>query len=136
MARIRAALRRREKPEPFVLGDPAIDYARRRVTVAGEAVDLTATEYELLRVLSLDAGRIVTYETLLRRIWNGRDGVDAHLAPQARRGRGQPDLDLQRARRRIPHGRTGGTMNPATGSFERGLATDKSWSTQPRRDRN
>ncbi|MCY3789180.1 MAG: helix-turn-helix domain-containing protein, partial [Gemmatimonadetes bacterium] len=44
-----------------------------------EAVDLTATEYELLCVLALDAGRVVTYETLLRRVWNGRDGADAHL---------------------------------------------------------
>ena len=79
VARIRAALRRHEKPEPYVLGELAIDYGRRRVSVAGEAVDLTATEYELLCVLALDAGRVVTYETLLRRVWNGRDGADAHL---------------------------------------------------------
>ena len=40
-----------------MVGELAIDYGHRRVTVGGEAVDLTATEYELLRVLSLDAGR-------------------------------------------------------------------------------
>ena len=78
---MRAALRRHEEPGPFVLGELAIDHGRRRVsvTVAGEAVDLTATEYELLRVLALDAGRVVTYETLLRRVWSGRDGANSHL---------------------------------------------------------
>jgi len=79
VARIRAALRRREEPEPFVVGDLAIDYAQRRVTVRREAVDLTATEYELLRVLSLDAGRVVTFETLLRRLWAKREKADANL---------------------------------------------------------
>ena len=79
VARVRAALRRREGPQPFVLGDLAIDYGRRRVSVAGNPVDLTATEYELLRILALDAGRVVTFETLLRRIWSGRDSADANL---------------------------------------------------------
>ena len=79
VARVRAALRRHEEPGPFVLGDLAIDYGRRRVSVGGEAVDLTATEFELLRVLALDAGRVVTYETLLRRVWSGRDSADANL---------------------------------------------------------
>ena len=79
VARVRAALRRHAEPEPFVLGEIAIDYAQRRVTVGGEAVDLTATEYELLRVLSLDAGRVVTFERLLRRVWAKRDSADANL---------------------------------------------------------
>ena len=79
VARVRAALRRRAEPEPFVLGEIAIDYAERRVTVRGEEVELTATEYELLRVLSLDAGRLVTFDTLLRRVWAKRENADAHL---------------------------------------------------------
>ena len=79
VARVRAALRRHEKPAPFVLGTLAIDHGQRRVTVGGEAVELTATEYELLRVLALDAGRVVTYETLLRRVWSGRSNADANL---------------------------------------------------------
>ncbi|MDE0626938.1 MAG: response regulator [Bryobacterales bacterium] len=69
VARVRAALRRHEEPEAFALGDLAIDYERREVTVGGDAVELTATEYELLRVLSLHAGRVVTYGTLHRRVW-------------------------------------------------------------------
>ncbi len=79
-ARVRAALRRYEAPEPFALGELAIDFHRRRVSVAGEPVALTATEYELLRVLALDAGRVLTYGTLLRRVWGPRNGEDAtHL---------------------------------------------------------
>ena len=78
VARVRAALRRHEEPGPFVLGELAIDYERRRVSVGGKAVDLTATEFELLRVLSLNAGRVVTFDTLLRRVWNGRDSADAN----------------------------------------------------------
>ena len=79
VARVRAALRRREEPEPFVLGELAIDYGSRRVSVAGRAVELTATEYELLRVLSLNAGRVTAYDTLLRRVWGERNHASANL---------------------------------------------------------
>ena len=75
VARVHAALRSRSEPETFVLGDLAVDYGRRRVTVAGRAVPLTATEFDLLRALSLQAGRVVTTETLLRQVW-GRRGSD------------------------------------------------------------
>ena len=78
-ARIRAVLRRRADPEPFVLGDLAIDYDRRQVTVAGRPVALTATEYELLRVLSLNAGRVTTSESLLNRVWAGRGNGDTKV---------------------------------------------------------
>ena len=71
-ARIRAALRRRSNPAPFVLGELAIDYDRRRVSVAGRPVTLTATEYDLLRVLAEGAGRVLTHEALLRQVWAGR----------------------------------------------------------------
>ena len=79
VARVRAALRRHEAPEPFTLGALAIDYDRRRVTVEDEPVTLTATEFELLRVLALNAGRVLTYDTLLRRVWGSRNGADANL---------------------------------------------------------
>ncbi len=79
VARVRVALRRHDEPESFVLGALTIDYGHRRVTVGGEEVHLTATEYELLRVLSLDAGRVVTFDTLLRRVWARRENADANL---------------------------------------------------------
>ena len=72
-ARVKAALRRRAEPEPFVLGDLAVHYQQRRVTVADRPVALTATEYALLRVLSINAGRVVTYDSLLRQVWAGRN---------------------------------------------------------------
>ena len=75
-ARVRAALRRSTEPEIFELGDLAIDYARRRVSVAGRAVPLTATEYEVVRVLSVRAGRMTTYESLLRQAWKGPKSAD------------------------------------------------------------
>ncbi len=81
-ARIRAALRRREVPkpsEPYVLGDLTIDYDERRVTLAGRPVELTAKEYGTLAELSANAGRVLTYETLLRRVW-GLD-ADADIRP-------------------------------------------------------
>ena len=74
VARIRAALRRRAQPAAFALGDLRVRYEQRRVTVAGRTVDLTATEYELLRVLSQNAGRVMTYPALLHAVWGKRGG--------------------------------------------------------------
>ena len=57
VARVRAGLRRREAPEPFAVGDLAIDYGRRRVTVGGEAVEL-GEAVRLRRVGLLDRVRL------------------------------------------------------------------------------
>ena len=76
VARIRAALRRRDRPAAFVLGELRIRYDQRRVTLAGREVDLTATEYELLRVLSQNAGSVLTYDRLLRTVWGRSDAED------------------------------------------------------------
>ena len=75
VARIKAALRKREAPEwaepsePYVFGELTIDYAERRVTLAGHPVQLTAIEYGLLFELSANAGRVMTYDRLLQRVW-------------------------------------------------------------------
>jgi len=71
-ARVRAALRRQADSAPFRLGNLEVNYEERRVSVAGRPVQLTATEYELLRVLSRHAGRVVSYGTLRRQVWGGR----------------------------------------------------------------
>ena len=78
-ARVGAALRRVARPEPFALGALAIHYEARRVTLDGAEVSLSATEYGLLRALSLAAGRVVTYEALLRQVWEGRETGDVNL---------------------------------------------------------
>ena len=78
-ARIRAALRSRaasEPSEPFQLGDLAIDYAERSVTLAGIPVQLTALEYRMLVELSVNAGRVSTYESLLQRVWGEKSSGD------------------------------------------------------------
>ena len=70
-ARIRAALRRRAASEPselYVLGDLAIDYGERLMTLAGRPVELVAIEYRMLAELSVNGGRVLTYEHLLQRV--------------------------------------------------------------------
>ena len=79
-ARIRAALRRRAEHEPFVLGELAIHYGERRVSLAGRPVDLTPSEYELLRVLSLEGGRVVDYASLLQRVSGKPNDFPARVA--------------------------------------------------------
>ena len=79
-ARVRAALRTRAEPEPFLLGDLAIRYPERQASVGGRPLALTATEFEVLRVLSLHAGRVVDYGSLLRQAWSGQ--YKAHEDPK------------------------------------------------------
>ncbi len=75
VARIRAALRRpswpvRDSPAGhYLLGDLSVDYAQRRVAVAGVDVELTVTEYRMLSELSANAGLVMTHEQLLHRVW-------------------------------------------------------------------
>ena len=72
LARMRVALRRASQSgvQPaFASGDLAVDLARRVVTVAGQEVQLTPTEYDLLRVLVTHAGKVLTHRQLLREVW-------------------------------------------------------------------
>ena len=78
-ARVRAALRRHAEPEPFVLGELIIDYETRRVTVRGREVPLTPTEYEMMRLLSRNAGRVTTFDALLRHAWSGKKTGNINL---------------------------------------------------------
>ena len=84
-ARIRAAVRKAaaadvgDEASPFALGDLNIDYAGRRVEIAGQPVHLTPIEYELLRVLSLNGGRALTHDQLLRRVWRVSSSGDPQV---------------------------------------------------------
>ena len=81
-ARIRAALRKRaasEPAEPYVLGDLAVNHAELQVTLAGRPIRLTAIEYRTLAELAANAGRVLTYGQLLRRVW-GTD-LDGDVRP-------------------------------------------------------
>ena len=71
-ARIRVSLRRSQlqAPEPlFSYGGLEVDLARRLVVVRGEEVQLTPTEYELLRLLVSHAGKVLTHSQILKQIW-------------------------------------------------------------------
>ena len=80
------------------------------MSVAGRAVHLTPTEYELLFELSVNAGRVLTFDALLDRVWGlGRSGDRGSVRtyvitapPQAARGRREPEVHLRRASRRLP----------------------------------
>ena len=91
-ARVKAALRRKSGPYPFetlapyVLGDLTIDYGERLVTLAGRKLQLTAMEYQLLFELSVNAGRVLTHDHLLRRLWGSKAPSDlASLRTHLRR---------------------------------------------------
>lgn len=80
MARVRAALRDRRISEgeavmdgKFHLHDMEIDYARRIVTIEGKEIKLTRTEYNILEVLSLNQGKVLTYASIIRKIWGPTD---------------------------------------------------------------
>ena len=118
-ARVRAALRRVAGPEPFVLGELTIRYDQRHVAVAGRSVQLTPTEYDVLRVLSVNAGRVLTHESLLRRAWRGRD-------------RGAPDPKLVRAVvKRLRHKLGDDAANPVYVCNERGVGYFMPAGSQP-----
>ena len=78
LARIRAALRRRavQQAQPYVRGELVVDYAERRVTIAGRVVPLRPLEYGLLAELATNAGRPLSYEHLSERVWKRRDNND------------------------------------------------------------
>jgi two-component system, OmpR family, KDP operon response regulator KdpE len=82
LARMRVALRRAASPaaEPvFTSGELSVDLARRLVTVGDREVQVTPTEYDLLRTLVAHAGKVLTHRQLLRQVWGvGYEG-EAHL---------------------------------------------------------
>ena len=97
-ARVKAVLRRAE-PAPqrtrLELGDVVLDPDAREVTVAGEPIELTGKEFDLLAYLLENAGIVVSRDQLLDRVWGmsyagGTRTVDVHVA-QLRRKLGRPE---------------------------------------------
>ena len=63
----------KDKPLPTIrMGDLVINYDDREVTVSGRPIDLTATEFDLVAELSVNAGRVLTHRQLFRRVWGTR----------------------------------------------------------------
>jgi|GEM_PF-362467 len=55
--------------EPITVGDLTIDFSRRRVFLNDKLIDLTTKEYELLRVLVMNRGHVMTHKRLLAKVW-------------------------------------------------------------------
>jgi DNA-binding response OmpR family regulator len=98
-ARIKAILRRTE-PQPthevLELGDVVLNRGTHDVTIAGEAVELTAKEFDLLAYFLANPGAVLSRDVLLDRVWGveypgGTRTVDVHVA-QLRRKLGRPAL--------------------------------------------
>ena len=82
LARVRAALRRSFKnagETPFKTGDLEVDLERRIVKVAGNELQLTPNEYELLKVLVEHAGKVMTHKHLLLAIWGPEYFGEFHM---------------------------------------------------------
>ncbi len=100
-ARVKAALRRIQANPPsegtvLAFRHMRLDSGERRVTVDEQPVDLTAIEFDMLKVLAENRGRVLSREQLLERVWGGEyfgeiRVVDVHLG-HVRQKLGRPDL--------------------------------------------
>ena len=105
VARIQALMRRIESTpsvsiQPsFVNGDLEVNFVKRQVTVAGAEVKLTPTEYNLLRELVLNAGKVLTHSHLLNKVWGPEYQNDTqylHVFVRRLRTKLEPDPESQR----------------------------------------
>jgi two-component system KDP operon response regulator KdpE len=82
LARIRVAIRHLYKKgfknvqTNFTVGDLSIDFVRHRVSIKGEEIHLTPNEYNLLTLLSKNAGKVITTGSILKEIWGVNYGSD------------------------------------------------------------
>jgi two-component system, OmpR family, KDP operon response regulator KdpE len=80
LARLRAAMRRVE-PSPervYELGELRVDLEKRSVSVAGRSVQLTPHEFQLLRLLVRNEGKLLTHGTILREVWGRGYAEESH----------------------------------------------------------
>jgi len=98
-ARLRAAVRHRlqqQGEEPgFKSGDLIVDLVRRHVTVKGVEVKLSPKEYELLRLLVMHAGEVLTHQHIMREVWGGATDVQ-YLRIYVRQLRQKIEADPER----------------------------------------
>jgi len=105
-ARVRALLRRTARSETadadtrIESGDLVIDLVARTLTVRGEYVHVTRTEWEVLRALATQSGRTLTHQQLFRQVWSGRTYGDAqqYLRVQVAHLRRKIEADVVRPR--------------------------------------
>jgi two-component system, OmpR family, KDP operon response regulator KdpE len=82
LARIRVAWRHQpSSPEEalFINGTLIADLSLRKITMSGQEVQLTPTEYDILRVMVEHAGRVLTHRQLLQKVWGEQYGDELHM---------------------------------------------------------
>lgn len=82
LARIRATLRRSRHPSPepvYRIDELEVDLARRRVLLRGEEIGLTPTEYDVLRLLVVNAGKVLTHRQILKQLWGAAYLEQPHI---------------------------------------------------------
>ncbi len=82
MARMRVVMRRQSsKPEEPILqvDELRMDLSRRLVSIRGEEISLTPTEYDILRLLMQNAGKVITHHHLLRQVWGNAYESEMHI---------------------------------------------------------
>ena len=82
MARMRVTLRRTAQPvfsSIFQVDALTIDLGRRRVTIEENEISLTPTEYNILRTLAQNAGKVMTHRQLLRQVWGANYESEMHI---------------------------------------------------------
>jgi two-component system KDP operon response regulator KdpE len=80
LARARATIRRVQPEEPAApvlrFGELEVDLAKRLVSLSGEAVHLTPTEYALIEAMATNPGKLLTHQWLLRKVWGQGYGTE------------------------------------------------------------
>lgn len=81
LARMRVCLRRTVPKEEDVViqcGNLAVDIVKRKVTVEDKEIKLTPTEYDIIKVMAQNAGRVLTHKQLLKAVWGNQYNEDTH----------------------------------------------------------
>jgi DNA-binding response OmpR family regulator len=107
LARVRAVLRRAQRPGPpavdagvIRVGDITVNVPAHVATIAGHVVDLAPREFDLLHALALEAGRVLSVDELLARVWGAEyEGEPQVVYVHIRWLREKIEEDPQRPRR-------------------------------------
>jgi two-component system, OmpR family, KDP operon response regulator KdpE len=103
MARLRSALRRQGMSvghRQVIAGDLRLDITERRLFIGSKEIPLTGREYQLIRILASEAGRVVTHQQLLSQVWSPSHAEDVqYLRVFVRQLRAKVEVDPKHPRR-------------------------------------
>jgi DNA-binding response OmpR family regulator len=82
LSRVHALLKRSERDRPmqqYKVGNIEIDPSSRSVSVAGDPINFTAKEYDLLEFFVANAGRVISRDEILEKVWGGQHTTDSNV---------------------------------------------------------